>query len=191
VHVYASDREYGAPETAAAGATSDYLYDSATQAQDVIRERVRASVSHHLGPGFRVEVDLIQRQSVELIAVILLVGSAIMTYGAVRQGLDYIRTDSEFVMRRTLGLFGLREVAADVTLGPALSRFAEDGAQDVTAPQPSEVPAAAPPPSGSPTTKQRPQPGGFPSTTYLVLMVSLVIAVLLTLLLVVVLVQVL
>jgi hypothetical protein len=148
-------------------AVHDDLFEAAVSSYALIRAQLRASVSEHLGPEFDVEVDF-EPGSVELVATILLVGSVVMTYGAVRSGLDYVRKDAAFLLRRVLDPTTPApiDVAASVTLGPAMSKF-----------------ALTEQPSNS-------SPGGAP-TTYLAVMASLVIATLLTTLLVVVFVKVL
>jgi hypothetical protein len=142
------------------------LFEAVAGSLDLIRAQVRASVAERLGPEFDVDVGL-QRGSIELVAAIVLVGSVVMTYGAVRSGLDYIRNDVALALRGVLNASTRVpiEIAPYVTLGPAMSKFAL-----------SEQPNSS---------------SGAPSMTYLIVMASLVIAGLLTTLLVVVFVKVL
>jgi hypothetical protein len=139
----------------------------------ILTAALRASVAEHLGPDFDVTVST-RAGSFELVATILLVGSVVMTYGAVRQGLDYVRKDLNTVAESVVGRGVGRGVGHDPTLaiyvwskvGPAVSQLTKE---NVTA-------GAAP--SG-------------PSLTYVTVMGTLVVLALLSLLLVVVLVKVL
>jgi hypothetical protein len=103
----------------------------AQESFSLITAGLRASVAEHLGPEFEVQVVL-QDGSVELVATIVFIGGVVMTYGAVRDGLDAIRADAsalmERVLRRPPGPWP--EVAAWVTLGPGMSRFALDVSEE-------------------------------------------------------------
>jgi hypothetical protein len=142
------------------------LYRAALEWSDLIEAQIRASVSEHLGPEFDVEVRF-ERGSLELVAAIVLAGSVVMTYGAVRSGLDYVREDAGRVIRRVLrrAVPDYLETAPYVTLGPAMSKFVLAEPSNETVP-------------GS-------------SMIYLTVMGTLVVAALLTTLLVVVFVKVL
>jgi hypothetical protein len=101
------------------------LSGAALQWSDLIEAQIRASVNEHLGPEFAVEVSYVSG-SLELVAAIVLAGTVVMTYGAVRSGLDYIRQDAGRVLRRVLdpAVPDSLEIAPYVTLGPAMSKFA-------------------------------------------------------------------
>ena len=61
------------------------LYHWVDESRSLIEAQLRASVAEHLGPEFDVRVAL-RYTSVEVLASIILVGSAVMTYGALRRG---------------------------------------------------------------------------------------------------------
>jgi hypothetical protein len=144
------------------------LYQAASRSAGLINAQLRQSVNANLGPEFEVPDVQFARGSLELVAAIVLAGSVVMTYGAVRSGLDYIREDAGHIL--SMALYGAvpggkLEIASYVTLGPAMSKFA----------------------LAEPSNQMAPAP----SMTYLTVMGTLVVTALLTTLLVVVFVKVL
>ena len=170
VRVYATISPDEFPQGAERGAFREpddaRLYEAAVGWSGLIEAQLRASVNEHLGPEFDVEVSYVAG-SLELVAAVVLVGTVVMTYGAVRSGLDYVREDAGRLLRHVLdpAVPDRLEIAPHVTLGPAMSRFAVAEPASQTAPA--------------------------PSMTYLTVMGTLVVVALLTTLLVVVFVKVL
>lgn len=66
-----------------------------------IEARLSRAVKRRLGPNYEaVDLSIAPSDSVELVAIILAIGGAIMTYGEVRDGLDTIVGDFERILRR-------------------------------------------------------------------------------------------
>ena len=105
------------------------LYEVAAGSVRLLEAGIQESVDEHLGPEFNVHVT-VRPGSVELLAMIVLAGSVVMTYGAVRQGLDYVRRDAKTILNRviesTVGPWDHEFLAAHIILGPAMSKFAQD-----------------------------------------------------------------
>lgn len=156
-------------EPAARGEYGQALYGIAQGGREVIEARIRGSVSANLGPEFYVEIELLPG-SLTVMATIILAGSVVMTYGSLRQGLQYVREDAERVVQMIFdaGSPEVVEAGAHVELGPEASKFTDS-------------------PGPSPTS----MPVRQPSMIFAAVMASLVTIALLTLLLVVVLVKVL
>ena len=80
--------------------------------------RVRAELAQHLnravrerlGPQFSVSRLELYGGSLELLAVVGMVGTAVQGYGAVRQGLDLLRQDFQRVITRILQRHGFEDV---------------------------------------------------------------------------------
>jgi len=169
-HAVARLRVYAhfVPPSSADDESDPLRADARTEA--AIDAKIRDSVAEHLGPEFQVDKVKITPGSLEIVAVILLVGSVVTTYGSVRSGLEYIRKDVKDFLQRILPTdsAGQRqlEVQACVTLGPAMSRLRRE-----------ELASSG--------------PFAVSPTTYLGVMAALAIIALLTTLLVVVFVKVL
>jgi hypothetical protein len=122
LHVYA---DYA--DTTLRDRFSDRLDGVAQGSVGLLYARLRESVAAHLGPDFTVSEMSIQPGSLELLVLIGLIGGAVQTYGAVRQGLDYIRQDARRIVEEFLDVnvppgYGLN-VAAYYDLGPAVEKF--------------------------------------------------------------------
>lgn len=95
--------------------------------EEFIRVQLRDRVAERLGPEFTVSGLTVRRGSVELLVLIGLVGTAIETYGAVREGLSYLRKDGQSIVQGVIqsnvpGFLNLGlEVLAYCVLGPAMA----------------------------------------------------------------------
>ena len=76
----------------------DELVELADEERHRLEVALRSRVSEHLGPEFDAEISDVRPGSVEIVALILLVGSLVGSYNTVREGLRNLREDW-----RTLG----------------------------------------------------------------------------------------
>jgi hypothetical protein len=71
----------------------DELVELADEERHRLEVALRSRVSEHLGPEFDAEISDVRPGSVEIVALILLVGSLVGSYNTVREGLRNLRED--------------------------------------------------------------------------------------------------
>ena len=71
----------------------DELVELADEERHRLEVALRSRVSEHLGPEFDAEISDVRPGSVEIVALILLVGSLVGSYNTVREGLRNLRGD--------------------------------------------------------------------------------------------------
>ena len=71
----------------------DELVELADEERHRLEVALRSRVSEHLGSEFDAEISDVRPGSVEIVALILLVGSLVGSYNTVREGLRNLRED--------------------------------------------------------------------------------------------------
>jgi hypothetical protein len=91
----------------------------AAQARRDLRQQLELAVKARLGPNFTVLRLELYGGSLELLAVVGMVGTAVQGYGSVREGLELLVKDFQRVIARVLRRHGLEDVETpEVTWSP-------------------------------------------------------------------------
>ena len=143
----------------------DELVELADEERHRLEVALRSRVSEHLGPEFDAEISDVRPGSVEIVALILLVGSLVGSYNTVREGLRNLREDWRTLVGAVLNQhvpYWLK-VEAFYRLGPVME----------TLPTGPEVAMAQSPTSRAMTRQPVELPGWFLKTAAVLLFLVL------------------
>jgi hypothetical protein len=128
----------------------DELVELADEERHRLEVALRSRVSEHLGPEFDAEISDVRPGSVEIVALILLVGSLVGSYNTVREGLRNLREDWRTLVGAVLNphvpywlkveaFYRLGPVMETLPTGPEVA-MAESPTNRVMTRQPVELP---------------------------------------------------